>query len=387
MKHNTLFSMTLLVVLFMLAFGSSSWIMGCTGIFFANNKTALAGNNEDWMSPFSRIWFIPAQGKKFGRVCFGFQEGGTQGAMNDQGLFFDGFALNPLEAKPVAGKEIYPGDLAQKAIEECRTVDEVIALFERYDRQGLAASQMFVADKEGNSAIIEAEAIIRKQGDHQIVTNFRQSCVAPDAITDSRYLIVRKMMEAKDKVDVDLFRRMLAAAHQEGKYPTQYTNICDLKTGIIHLYRFHNYEQVVRIDLRRELSKGRRVIDLQSLFPESHAADFYKKEIEKTMAERLSKHQIVPLKPELANSLIGEYGFGSGMLAGYTITISMQENTLFAEVSSLLEKSQLHPLSDSEYVISGMEEIYSLKFVGAAADGKMKLKISMMGIEAEASRN
>lgn len=386
MKNRRRYLTIAWMALFAIFPGSFSGMMGCTGIFYGHNKITLAGNNEDWMSPFTRIWFIPAEGKKFGRICFGFQEGGTQGAMNDQGLFFDGFALKPAEVKPVPGKETYPGNLMQKAMEECRTVEEVIALFERYDRQELASCQYFIADKEGNSAIIEATAIIRKKGPYQIVTNFRQSAVSGAAITDSRYLIARKMMETKGEADVNLIRGILAATHQEGKYPTQYSNICDLKNGVIYLYYFHNYEQSVRLDLREELKKGKRVVEMKSLFPESHAANFYQKEIEKTMAERLAKHQLVPLKPEQAARLAGEYGFGEGMLAGYTVTITLEENKLFARVDTLLEKAELQPLSDKDYVISGLEEVYSFRFASDNTDGTTRLKIAMMGVEAEAAR-
>ncbi|HNX96645.1 MAG TPA: carcinine hydrolase/isopenicillin-N N-acyltransferase family protein [Candidatus Aminicenantes bacterium] len=386
MKNERNRRVPLLLALALLMIGATSDISGCTGIFYTKGKVVLAGNNEDWLSPFSRIWFVPAAGKNFGRICFGFQEGGTQGAMNDQGLFIDGFALGPVEVKSAPGKPVYPGDLVQKALEECRTVAEAIALFERYDRQWLAASQMFVADKRGDSAIIEAEAIVRKQGEFQIVTNFRQSTVAPAAITDPRYLIARKMMSASEPAGVDLFRRILAAVHQEGKYPTQYTNICDLGAGIVYLYRFHNYEQVVRIDLGKELLKGPRVVELRSLFPESHAANFYQKGIEKTMAERLAKHAIVALDEGKAAMLVGEYGVRAGVLAGYRITVSLREHKLLAEIPSLLDATELAPVSATDYVLNGLEEAYSFKFTGDGAGGANRLAIVMMSMEVEAFR-
>ena len=47
---------------------------------------------------------------------------------------------------------------------------------------------------------------------------------------------------------------------------TQYSNVYDLKKGLVFLYHFHNFEEVVCIDLKKELEKGAHEIDLPSLF-------------------------------------------------------------------------------------------------------------------------
>jgi len=64
----------------------------CTIIYASDSTTALAGNNEDYKSPFGTIWFLPAENGKFGRVYFAWKSNGRhfpQGGMNDQGLFYD----------------------------------------------------------------------------------------------------------------------------------------------------------------------------------------------------------------------------------------------------------------------------------------------------------
>jgi len=38
----------------------------------AKGKIVLAGNNEDWKNPMTKIWFIPASNDKYGRVGVGF---------------------------------------------------------------------------------------------------------------------------------------------------------------------------------------------------------------------------------------------------------------------------------------------------------------------------
>jgi hypothetical protein len=59
----------------------------CTIIYASDGKTALAGNNEDWKSPFGTIWLLPAENGKFGRVYFGWRSNDVtipQCGMNEQ---------------------------------------------------------------------------------------------------------------------------------------------------------------------------------------------------------------------------------------------------------------------------------------------------------------
>jgi hypothetical protein len=59
----------LATVTFLLTFyGSAS---ACTVFFAFDGELALAGNNEDHANPETRIWFLPAEEGKHGRVYFG----------------------------------------------------------------------------------------------------------------------------------------------------------------------------------------------------------------------------------------------------------------------------------------------------------------------------
>lgn len=66
--------------------------------------------------------------------------------------------------------------------------------------------------------------------------------------------------------DVELFRRILAATHQEGQYATQYSNIYDLRRRLIYHYRRHDFEHVLSFVLREELRKGSHKYRLGELF-------------------------------------------------------------------------------------------------------------------------
>ena len=48
---------------------------GCTILYAADDNVALGGNNEDYSNPYTYIWFVPPEPGKYGRVCFGYEDG------------------------------------------------------------------------------------------------------------------------------------------------------------------------------------------------------------------------------------------------------------------------------------------------------------------------
>lgn len=246
----------------------------CTIIYASDEKTALAGNNEDYKSPFGDIWFLPAENGKFGRVYFGWNSDGVrwpQGGMNDQGLFYDGATAENVVVPRDSSKIPYDGSLILKAMEECSTVEEVITLFGQYDLSGTWNGHYLIGDRLGHSAIIEPQTVISKKEKYQIVTNFFQSKVKPENSSCARYRIASELFEKSENISVDLFRRILNAVHWEdysgSMNVTLYSNIYDLKKGEIYIYYFHNFEDVVKINLQDELNKGERSQSIVSLFP------------------------------------------------------------------------------------------------------------------------
>ena len=47
--------------------------MGCTVLYAYDGQIALGGNNEDYQNPFTKVWFLPPEEGKYGRVYFGFE--------------------------------------------------------------------------------------------------------------------------------------------------------------------------------------------------------------------------------------------------------------------------------------------------------------------------
>jgi hypothetical protein len=62
-------------------------------------------------------------------------------------------------------------------------------------------------------------------------------------------------------------RDILDAVHAEGGVHTVYSNVYDLKQGLIHVFHFHDYANVVTFDLAAELAQGPHTYELASLFP------------------------------------------------------------------------------------------------------------------------
>jgi tetratricopeptide (TPR) repeat protein len=254
-------------------------------IYASDDRTALAGSNEDWTSHLNDIWFLPPEKGKFGRVYFGLNLNGTripQGGMNDQGLFYDGASADTV-IQPPRDSSLKPPveDLHLKAMEECSTVEEVLKLYDSH-HMSVGDGQLMFGDRFGNSVIMEATGnIIRKKGTYQIATNFFQSRIKPENITDTRYRMADEILRTSKSISVDLFRSVLNATHweeySESMTVTLYSYICDLKKGDIYIYHFHNFEDAVKINLREELKKGERYVSILSLFPyETYAAKRHK---------------------------------------------------------------------------------------------------------------
>ena len=250
-------------------------LWACTGLVMQDGGRVLVGNNEDWFNPRTKIWFIQPINGRYGSIFFGFDNFWAQGGMNQKGLFFDGFALKP---KPVAGAAVKPrfkGNLIKEMMATCATVEEALALLDRYSLSFMNHFQLFIADASGDAAIVEAEAVIRKQGAYQVVTNFRQSETNPAAISCPRYLTARDMLEKCREDRMDCVRKILDATHQEEKALTLYSNIYDLNARRVYVYHFHNFQDEVVIDLEAALAGKTGVIDLPTLFPPNSAAQTF----------------------------------------------------------------------------------------------------------------
>jgi hypothetical protein len=253
---------------------ASPKVRACSVFNMSHIDKVLAATNKDWKNRETRILFLPAGNGRYGRVYFGYQlEEGFQnvGGMNDQGLWYDGASLPARsDIRNYYNKPLIKGELCEKALEECATVEEVIQMYKTYYTPHWQGHSMW-ADRYGNSVVIEFGekdvVFIHKEHELQVMTNFYLS--DPENLkwyNCHRFNVITEILEGADTLSVELMTRALDAAHKEGMTPTLFSNVYDLKNGVIHVYHFHNYKEVVHLDLHNELEKGKQYLEMPRLF-------------------------------------------------------------------------------------------------------------------------
>ncbi len=260
------FSYAILFLLMSLLFASIR-SYSCTIFYVVKDNKILAGNNEDWEDPYSKMWFYPPENNKHGWIKFGWGSGFPQGGMSDQGLFWDASAGAYL-AMPFSegNKEKYSGPLMQKVIEGCANIEEALTVFAEYYCEDQYKAQYLVGDSSANSIIVEGDNIIPMDSNYQVLTNFYHSRHDLGGYPCWRYEIATQMLSGVNELTPYFAGSVLAATHQEGRYPTQYSSIYGLKNRHVYLFYYHNYEEFIKIDLVKELDEGYRSFDIPVLF-------------------------------------------------------------------------------------------------------------------------
>jgi hypothetical protein len=267
----------LLLGVAMLAQASLSGPFGCTIVMASRNGRVLAGNNEDRNYPETIVTFIPATASYFGRVVFGYDDAPFQGGMNDQGLFIDGNALRPTGWTSVPGKPTFSGVVIMVVLGTCATCEDVRAFFERYNVPGLGRARFPVADRTGHSMVVEygqgCVQFVKRDTWYQIATNFVMSNVRDGDYPCWRYKAADKIMSGAGELNVELVRHALEKTRQTGGSLTVYSNIYDLKNGVVWTYNRGDFKEAVAMNLAEELKKGARRLELSSLFKSQAAKE------------------------------------------------------------------------------------------------------------------
>lgn len=259
---------------------SEETVPGSCTIFAASfGGLALYGNNEDYNNPKTYYWIRPSGEGKFGGVYVGFDNLSPQGGINEKGLAFD---YNALPEAPLNPHPELParGALMRRIQETCSTVEEAITLSKKYNWGFSLRWQVLMADATGDAVVISAGpdgelAFTRKpSGDGYLVsTNFNRANPKntyrgsyPCWRYDKAVEMLDEIIEEKD-LTVDYFRDILDAAHVESAVGnTLYSNVFDLKNGIIYLYFWHQYGEVVKLNVAEEIAKNPKPTRLRDLF-------------------------------------------------------------------------------------------------------------------------
>ena len=139
-------------------------------------------------------------------------------------------------------------------LESCATVEEAITFYQDHWEPGFAYAKTLIADRTGASVIIGAK-------DGRLTIEKRR---------DSRALgyrgpLAESMLAQNSEPTILNAARILRASLQEGQYATTYSNVFDLKTGDIYIYRFPDEPDAIKLSLAEELKKGRHFYDIPKL--------------------------------------------------------------------------------------------------------------------------
>jgi len=235
-----------------------------------NDEIVLAGNNEDFTEPRTKLWFFPPTEELYGRAIWGYNRYSYpfQGGLNDQGLFIDINAVGFTGWEDDPDKPNFSGDEIEYILTRCATVEDVAHVFQTYDMY-LDFVKYVVADASGDAAIIEwldgKLHVVRKASDrdYQISTNY----LSPKEHTEPRYQIAEQILTSQELPTVELMRKVLSATSYDMHFgQTLYSTVSDLKNRVFYLYHFHYFEEVVVFDLDAELKKGQASYAIPSLF-------------------------------------------------------------------------------------------------------------------------
>jgi len=270
-------------------------VPGSCTIFSASvGETVLFGNNEDYYEPKTYLWTEPADSLNYGCVYLGFKEYSHQGGINEKGLCFDANALPESRINPHS--ELTPPPSYEPPYEnymiwapililrKAASIEEVIEIASRYQRKnwypnsGEISYQLNFADSKGDAVVISVDengelAFTRKRkGENYLISTNYNKANLENALEYPcrRYEKVEDMLgtiNSENDLTVDYFKSILDDVHQKGIFSrTLYSNIYDLKNGLIYLYHQHQFDEVVILNVDEELAKAQFNVRIKDLF-------------------------------------------------------------------------------------------------------------------------
>jgi hypothetical protein len=260
--------------------GGTSIPGSCTTFVAQTNDKVLFGNNEDFNNPDTYLWVVPSSDDGYGGVYLGYQFGKPQGGINEKGLAFDALALpktalNPHPELPSRGNSdsLFIG----KIMSQNATVDEAIAFAQGFNWGSSVSFQVLFADASGDAVIISGGAdgelaFTRKpKGNGYLLgTNFNRANPENGSYPCSRYDTAEAMLtkiEAGASLNVEAFKAILDATHAEGvDQNTLYSNIIDLPNGMIYVYYWHQFDEVLTLNVVEQINSGMSPTRLTDLF-------------------------------------------------------------------------------------------------------------------------
>ncbi len=260
-------------------------IVGCTVFSVTDGEDILIGRNYDFRDTDAYFRIFTPGSNRYGYIAFGgsvLKDNPIEymGGMNDQGLVIGGTAIPhaPINYHPENLQSNKP--LLTKVIEEAATVAEAVNILTTYRMSGYPqwsdwGGQRLIADKTGEVVSVsvgsdgELHFCYQNQSYH-LITNFNLADPSSGNYPCPRYDTASEMLatlEQRGDVTIEDAKSILESTHNEGGWDnTIYSSIFDPIKGEVYLFHFHQYEEVVKINLQDELEIGENLYYIPDLF-------------------------------------------------------------------------------------------------------------------------
>ena len=255
----------------------------CSMYKITKNGRTFVGNNEDFLSPNNQFWFEVAGDKEFGVMYMGRLNNFAQGAINEAGLVFDGFAEPELPITNTEGKtKISIGKGIKNIMQSMATVEEVKSYLETINLSSLSSSMVVFVDKSGTYLIVEGDLLITGEESEKSFSNFYYSQIqSVEDVTLPWFQVGQEFLNTtKGKANLDYCSNVMKSLKQESSdlFSTQFSTVYDLTSLKIRVYLYQDFTEYIELDLMKELKKGNHKTMMVDLFPkESLGSKFYYK--------------------------------------------------------------------------------------------------------------
>lgn len=247
----------------------------CTAFVITREGHTFIGGNEDAWSINPLVRFEQAGQHRYGAIYLAHYNGHPFNGMTDQlgmneaGLTFDGLGIS---GRPYRRKAGLPMVSVQSAMlhvmRTCADVQEAAAYLRGID-MGLSRSMLFLADRNGDHLVVEPDTMMLGHDAWYAVGNWpMSSCGDPASIPIPRLQSGRAILAGAgeaDRIARDALEGMIACRTRMGE-GTLFSALFSPTSGRVRLWFYHDFAEAISFDLKDELSKGDRTLDMASLF-------------------------------------------------------------------------------------------------------------------------
>lgn len=248
----------------------------CTAFTTTHNGHTYVGCNEDSWSINANVRFEQGRDGQHGAIYFAHFNGHPTRTMFDQlgmnaaGLVFDGLVVGPGPVKRRAAlPAVETSDAILHILRTCANVQEVEAYL-RTVNTGPLVGQLFFCDAQGGYLVLEPDTLFTGNGPWYALGNWRMSsCSDPATIPIPRLQAGRQLLMNGAGATLESAEEVLSsmkACRRKLGEGTLFSVLFDPQEAQAHLYFYHDFNQRVTFDLKEELAKGDRTVDMASLF-------------------------------------------------------------------------------------------------------------------------